>query len=182
METPFAYGKSWQLSYLEGDHSCSIDWFLAKLLLQLFGQLELYTLPSSIRSCAPLSYYLTISTIIMIITKKKKKRRRRRRGRGNMGKRREESDVILLTFDYDGQGDHDITITIRMLVVSQRRHLIPQDPSRLQLCSRRPGSPGCGMRLKPRPSRGLQLMGDADEIRTLVVWQESSWFLWMFIP
>ena len=105
----------------------------------------------------------------MIITKKKKKtRRRRRKKRGNMGKR-EEPDVILLTFDYDGQGDHDITITIRMLVVSQRRHLIPQDPSRLQRRSRRPGSPGCGMRLKPRPSRGLQLMGDADEIRTLVV-------------
>ena len=92
----------------------------------------------------------------------------RRKKRGNMGKR-EEPDVILLTFDYDGQGDHDITITIRMLVVSQRRHLIPQDPSRLQRRSRRPGSPGCGMRLKPRPSRGLQLMGDADEIRTLVV-------------
>ena len=106
----------------------------------------------------------------MIITKKKKKKRRRRRKkRGNMGKRREEPDVILLTFDYDGQGDHDITITIRMLVVSQRRHLIPQDPSRLHLRSRRLGSPGCGMRLKPRPSRGLQLMGDADEIRTLVV-------------
>ena len=84
-------------------------------------------------------------------------------------KGRTKNQTSYLTFQ-DGQSDHDITITIHMPVVSRRRHLIPQDPSRLQLRSWRlgsPGSPGCGMRLKPRPSPGLQLMGDADEIHQL---------------